>query len=141
MTYPGDVTDPTQSNCYPYSAFRFYNNVGNNVLSARPISPPTDGTFANNVTLCPSYSGSTFKDITGKTYNIGCDQTVGGNDLYATVAKTLEGCLTYCSTYSACVAVTFTGYPVQNNAANCYPKSSYGTASSSGGIQYAQLVQ
>ena len=137
VTYQ-DGASAVNSNCYPYSSFRYYSTAGPaGLFSGVPVNGPTTGGGVNNQ-LCPQDNQTTFPDRFGNTYNIGCDQTITGSDLYATVADTLEGCLTYCSTYNTCVAVTWTGVTT-GNGANCYPKSSSGTVSYQGGIQYASL--
>ena len=143
VTYE-DGASAQNSNCYPYSSFRFYSTQGpGGLFSGVPVNGPTTGAGVNN-DLCPQYNGSTFVDRFGNTYNIGCDQnidgggTTGGQDLYATVANTLEGCLTYCSTYNTCVGVDWTGVET-GNGANCYPKFGVGAVVYQPGTQWAAL--
>ncbi|KAL8825407.1 MAG: hypothetical protein Q9191_004439 [Dirinaria sp. TL-2023a] len=136
-----DGAQTTQSNCYPYSTFRFYDDQAgaDGVYSGVPVNGGTTTGANSNQQLCTQDDGQKITDAFGNSYTIGCNKTITGNDLLSTVAHTLDGCLTYCSTYNTCVAVTFTGYPVGSNQANCYPKSQIGTVSASQGIQYAAL--
>ncbi|KAL8830064.1 MAG: hypothetical protein Q9170_005907 [Blastenia crenularia] len=128
-TYPGDVIDNTQSNCYPYTDFNYYSQEANtqNLLSARVYNGTTNAQFANSVTLCPSSNGQQFTDPIGKTYIIECDRTFNGGtaNLFAAVTYTLEACLAYCSLYNTCVGATFTGYNANDpRNVNCHPYSS-----------------
>ena len=136
-----DGAGVTQSNCYPYSTFRYYDDRAgaDGVFSGVPVNGGTTTGANSNQQLCTQDDGQSITDAFGNSYTIGCNKTITGNDLLATVAHTLDGCLTYCSTYNTCVAVTFTGYPVASNQANCYPKSTSGTVSAQDGIQYASL--
>ncbi|KAL8764914.1 MAG: hypothetical protein Q9194_006767, partial [Teloschistes cf. exilis] len=124
VTYPGDTLDPPRSNCYPYTLLRFYKPAAQpDLLSARPVNGTTSGAFANQE-LCPGSDAKTFKDATGITYTIGCNKGMGTyNDYYSTILHTLDACLTYCSLYTGCVAVTFTGYVEGNRDPNCFPQT------------------
>ncbi|KAL9594794.1 MAG: hypothetical protein Q9219_006831 [cf. Caloplaca sp. 3 TL-2023] len=142
VTYGGDVVDITQSNCYPYTSFRFYSTqaVTDTLLSARPLNGSTSPNFANSDQVCPAYNGIQYREPIGRTYGVNCGRGyVNPNDLYAVVVYTLEACMAYCSLYRTCVAVTFTAYtPNVRNGVNCYPRSTIGTLEniSSGGSAY-----
>ncbi|KAI4179039.1 MAG: hypothetical protein L6R41_008071, partial [Letrouitia leprolyta] len=94
VTYPGETDVIGNSNCYPYTSFRFYSQqaVTDTLLSARVYNGSTSPNFANSVQVCPSYDNAQFRDPIGRTYNVGCNQgfTTGSNDLYSTVMYTLE---------------------------------------------------
>lgn len=145
VTYQ-DGASAQNSNCYPYSTFRFYSTHGpDGVFSGVPVSGQKSSGAGFNDALCPSKNQSTFMDYFGNTYNIGCDQNIdgggtsGGQDLLATVASSLEGCLTYCSTYDTCVGADWTGTVTNGNQANCYPKFGVGTVVYQAGTSWGAL--
>jgi len=134
-----DSTSSTSSNCYPYASFASYSYTSEVTLySGIPVNGPSTGSNYNDV-LCPQYNGTQYVDTFGKTYNISCGFNYGGSDLYATVTNTLEGCLTYCTTYNTCVGVDWSG-PVSGTGANCYPKSALTTVTVQDQTQYAVRV-
>ncbi|KAL8781674.1 MAG: hypothetical protein Q9213_005891 [Squamulea squamosa] len=143
VTYPGGGGDNTNSlsvNCYPYSVFtEFVSGAVPTLVGARPLNVSTGNAF-NTEQLCPGYDNETYTDTFSRTYQIRCDHGIGGNDLAGTITKTLEGCLTYCSTYNTCVGVVFTRYIVGDRTNNCYPKSSAGVLSYQSGNSSAQLL-
>ncbi|KAI4193419.1 MAG: hypothetical protein LQ350_008329 [Teloschistes chrysophthalmus] len=124
VTYPGDTLDPPRSNCYPYTLLVATRPAAQaDLLSARPTNGTTGGGFANQ-NLCPGLDSQTFKDPTGRTYTIGCNKGTGTYaDYYATILNTLDACLTYCSLYQGCIAVTFTGYSQGSRDPNCFPQT------------------
>ncbi|KAL8900834.1 MAG: hypothetical protein Q9207_005497 [Kuettlingeria erythrocarpa] len=132
LTYPGDVgiDNAFRSNCYPYTSFNAFTvpNVPT-LRSARPIGNSSNtGTRFNSDILCPTLNGQIYTDEANGQHQIACGTSYASTgDLYATVLPTLEACVTYCSIYDACVAVTFTGFIPGNRAPNCYPRST-GTA-------------
>lgn len=144
-----DGAAQTDANCFPYSSFIGYSSGPAGVYSGVPKNGTSDGAVQATPNLCApdpnGYNQSVYSDYFGNDYFIGCDQNVagagppGGQDLKATVADTLLGCLTYCSIYNGCVGVDFTGFPVQQNAANCYPKFSTGAITYQAGTQLAYL--
>jgi hypothetical protein len=126
------------ANCYPYSVFQRYNYNGNErVYGAVPINGPTNNTFSTTE-LCPQNDGQVVNDLFGNSYFIGCDKNIEGSDLRAYVARSLYACALYCSLYDTCVGVDFTGFPVAQNQANCYPKSSTGAVVVQVGTSYAR---
>ncbi|KAL8884567.1 MAG: hypothetical protein Q9215_007417 [Flavoplaca cf. flavocitrina] len=146
VTYPGgggDNTNPLSVNCYPYQTFEgFVAGAVPTLCGARPLNGST-GNFFNTVSLCPLYNNEVYTDAYSRTYQIRCDQTIGGTDLAGTITKSLEGCLSYCSTYNTCTGVVFTSYVEGNrNDNNCFPKSGTGvrTLSVSVGTTAAQLL-
>ncbi|KAL8853549.1 MAG: hypothetical protein Q9221_001535 [Calogaya cf. arnoldii] len=143
VTYPGgggDNPNPLSQNCYPYQAFtEFVSGAVPTLCAARPLNIST-GNFFNTESLCPMYDTETFTDAYSRTYQIRCDHSVGGTALSPTITKTLEGCLSYCSTYNSCVGVQFTAYVERDRVDNCFPKSSAGALSYSVGTSCAQLL-
>ncbi|KAL8922685.1 MAG: hypothetical protein Q9208_004998 [Pyrenodesmia sp. 3 TL-2023] len=128
ITYPGDVgiDNAFRSNCYPYTSFIAFTSPNVPTLrSARPINGGSNtGTRFNDPTLCPANNGQTYIDEANGQHRIACGSSYASTgDLYATVLPTLDACVTYCSLYDACVAVTFTGFIAGNRAPNCYPRS------------------
>jgi len=133
-----ESTSSTSATCNPYASFTSYSYSAEVTLySGIPVNGPTTGASFNNV-LCPQYNGTQYLDALGKTYNIGCGQIYGGSDLYATVTNTLNGCLTYCTTYNTCIGVDWTGPP--GIGANCYPKDALTTVTIQDQSQYAVQV-
>ncbi|KAI4140465.1 MAG: hypothetical protein L6R39_005777 [Caloplaca ligustica] len=144
VTYPGDSGDITRANCYPYTSFRAWTTTSDTgLIAARPLGGgPNTGTNYNNVTLCPSYNNNVFTDPAHRQYEIGCDQGLSGTTyLYATVLQTLEACAIYCSEYSTCVGVTFTGYVVGSRASNCFPSSTYTSVTAQVGNSTAYVLR
>ncbi|KAL8657276.1 MAG: hypothetical protein Q9226_002087 [Calogaya cf. arnoldii] len=143
VTYPGgggDNPNLLSQNCYPYQAFtEFVSGAVPTLCAARPLNVST-GSFFNTEQLCPTYDNETFTDAYSRTYQIRCDHSVGGTALSPTITKTLEGCLSYCSTYNTCVGVQFTQYIERDRVDNCFPKSSAGALSYSVGTSCAQLL-
>ena len=152
ITYLDQVSQ-TGTNCYPYTTFLHYDNNGNTgVWSGVPVNGTTapggitTGAISS-VQLCPTHNQTNYVDPTSnKTYFVGCDQNIqgsgppGGQDLKAGVAPTLDGCMEYCSLYTGCVGADFTGYPVQSNAANCYPKFTTGIVTYAIGTSFVNLT-
>ena len=139
-----DGAASTDSNCYPYSSFDGYSSGPSDIYSGVPQNGTSEGyPDATGDPCAQGYNQSEFLDTFGNYYFIGCDQNVagsgppGGQDLLAYVADDLDGCLTYCSLYDTGVAVDFTGFPVQQNAANCYPKYSTGNITYQPGTKLA----
>jgi len=133
----------TDANCFPYTSFSGYNNnAGTSLYSGVATNGPTTGS-ASNMVLCPQDNGANYTDTFGNQYLIGCDLNIAGSgpngiNLRGAVAPSLDGCLLYCSIYSTCAAVDFTGYPPPTNAANCFPKYTIsGSATTAAGTQYA----
>ena len=123
-----DGAPSTQANCYPYSVFRAITRNGpDGVFSGIPVGGPTPiNAQYNSGDVCVGSNNGTYTDVFGGQYLTGCNQNIlggpGGTDLKATALRTLKACLTYCTHYNTCVSVDFTGFPVQGNAGNCYPK-------------------
>ncbi|KAL8751794.1 MAG: hypothetical protein Q9184_005952, partial [Pyrenodesmia sp. 2 TL-2023] len=118
------IDNAFRSNCYPYTSFIAFTTPNVPTLrSARPINGGSNtGARFNDPTLCVTNNNQLYTDEANGQHQIACGRSYASTgDLYATVLPTLDACVTYCSLYDACVAVTFTGYIVGNRAPNCYP--------------------
>ncbi|KAL9055546.1 MAG: hypothetical protein Q9206_003097 [Seirophora lacunosa] len=129
-TYPGEVGPDNlfRSNCYLYTSFNAYiPNANPTLRSARVrFGGSNTGDQFNSVGLCPALDGQTYTDPANGVHQIGCERGLAGAaDLFAVVLHTLQACITYCSLYTTCVGVTFTGYVPGNRATNCNPRSTY----------------
>ncbi|KAL8805384.1 MAG: hypothetical protein Q9200_005438 [Gallowayella weberi] len=144
VTYPGggfDNTNAQSINCYPYNVFQeFTSGAVPTLVAARPLNIST-GNYFNQDTLCPGYDNETYTDYYGRVYEIRCDHAYGGGtNLAPTITKSLEGCLSFCSTYNTCVGVSFTQYIVGSRTDNCFPKSLLGDFTYQAGNSSAQLI-
>ncbi|KAL8735351.1 MAG: hypothetical protein Q9166_000896 [cf. Caloplaca sp. 2 TL-2023] len=144
VTYPnGGFDNPNVNsiNCYPYNVFtEFTSGAVPNLVGARPLNVSTGNSFNQNP-LCPGYDNETYNDALGRVYEVRCDHAYGGGtNLAPTITKTLEGCLTFCSTYNTCVGVTFTSYVDRSRVDNCFPKSVLGDVTYQAGNSSAQLL-
>ena len=129
VTFQNPGSPASIANCYPYSSITSYAAARSGIYNGVPVNGPTPINAAyNSGDVCQSNSNGTYTDAFGKTYITGCDQQVpggpSGTDLKSTALRTLKACLTYCTHYDTCIGVDFSGYPVSNNAGNCYPKFS-----------------
>ena len=128
VTYlDGNNADNTNSNCYPYYVFTAYRSTGlTQTFSGVNVNGASPGAISNE-DLCDGSSTSPFgPDTFGNCYAFTCDQYLSydtSTELYATDQTTLESCLTYCSTYTDCVAVDFFGPHVEGTRddPNCIP--------------------
>lgn len=141
VTYqdPPSVPDKS-SNCHPKWNFEGYAPSSvDGTYSAVNVNGASPGTIENQ-DLCTanniqgvSYSNSTYYDDYGSAWIIGCDTTLAITSsaaLSATITDTLASCVDYCSIYSSCDMVNWTG-PHTNgttNNPNCFPASSNSTA-------------
>ncbi|KAL8992786.1 MAG: hypothetical protein Q9169_006835 [Polycauliona sp. 2 TL-2023] len=145
VTYPGGGgpnTNALSVNCYPYSVFtEFTGGAVPTLCAARPLNGST-GNFFNTVPLCPNLNNEAYTDAYSRTYQIRCDQIIGGSDLAGTVTKSLNGCLNYCSTYNTCTGVVYTDYTDGTRDNNCLPRTGAGvsTLTVSLGTKCAQLL-
>lgn len=137
VTYT-DGAASNASNCKPYTSFEGYSpstSIGS--YSGVPINGATNTEGQLNVCGI-GYNQTSYMDTFGKSYFIGCNQKMGSSRaLYSMVTDTLEGCLTYCSLYSGCVGVGFTGYPVRTDTPNCFPMAATGSVTYYGMDSYA----
>ncbi|KAL6714055.1 hypothetical protein ACLMJK_008549 [Lecanora helva] len=125
-------------NCNPYYSFTGYTsaNVDNTLLSAVAVDGPSTGAVGSD-DLCgdayPSDTGARFgPDTFAVCYSINCGQYMSpGDSLFSTDMTTLEGCLTYCSDYPGCMAVSWSGPHQQGvaNNSNCLLMASTGSVS------------
>ncbi|KAL9132214.1 MAG: hypothetical protein Q9217_000018 [Psora testacea] len=132
----------TNTNCYPYSTFRYYSSqaLQNALYVAIPAAGPNNATeFQDNLCTDPNYGDdSIFTDVFGNQYLIGCGKNLDGSQLACMATDSLEACADYCSLYDGCVAATFTGSgPPGPDQCNCNPLSTTGTSSVSLNVAYA----
>ncbi|KAL8681330.1 MAG: hypothetical protein Q9186_002539 [Xanthomendoza sp. 1 TL-2023] len=144
VTYPGgggDNSNLQSINCYPFNVFQEYRyGAVPTLVAARPLNGST-GNYFNQDVLCPRYENETYIDYYGRVYEIRCNHAYGGGtNLAPTVTKSLEGCLSFCSTYNTCVGVSFTQYIRDSQTVNCFPKSTLGEFTYQAGNSSAQLI-
>lgn len=138
--------DARNTNCYPYTTFRFYSATATNPVLYSGVSTkgPTNNPEVNG-DLCPTYNTKMYKDYFNATYTIGCDYTFGGqtqSDLLSTQTPSLMACLTYCTLYNTCIGAVFKGDIIPGTSThNCFLKYGVGSPQAVVGQSYAALNQ
>ena len=136
------------TDCYPIFTFRGYRPEtaaeGTGLLTAIPTDGHNSGSITPDDLCAEGLDGQLYTDTFQCTWNILCDQTVGGTALEQTIQTNLEACINYCAFYDGCESVYFEGTggsasSQANTSANCFPQSSIGAVSADTGFSAATL--
>ena len=144
---------PISSNCYQYSSVLGYTEhaLSNTSYAALSVYGPNTAANGDNVAtdyqddLCtdPNYGDqSTYTNIYGVSYLIRCNYGFSSaTNLVGMASDSLLSCLSYCTLYSTCVGVIFSGPngPPPVGQINCQPLSAHGSDQAMTNVAYAAV--